>query len=65
MTIEFSQTANNTPNRSWDWQATFKGYGSTKEEAEEDLLEQTRCDICGDIHYPNPMPRSCETGDGV
>jgi hypothetical protein len=72
MTINISQTANATPNRHWDYIATFKDYeggdiqglGATPEAATEHLLEQTRCDICGDIHYPEPVPSSCATGDG-
>lgn len=70
--IIISETANPTPNHTWDYSATFEdyeggapiGYGATPELAQEDLLESTRCDICGDIHYPNPVPRSCQTGGG-
>lgn len=73
MSIIVSETRNPTPNRAWDYRATFEGYeggdpqgfGATPELATEDLLESTRCDICGDIHYPEPVPYSCQTGDGV
>lgn len=72
MKINISQTANPTPNREWDYSATFEGYeggdiqglGATPAEAEENLLEQTRCDVCGDIH-DGDVPRECETGDGI
>ena len=48
MTIERTQTANPTPNRDWDWQATYENYeegdpiayGATAELAEEALLLQ-------------------------
>jgi len=73
MTIITSETRNPTPNRMLDWQATFKdyeggdvcGYGETPELATEDLLEQNRCNTCGDIHYPEPVPYLCKTGDGA
>lgn len=47
MNIITSQTANPTPNRNWDWQATFEGYdegepigyGATPEEAIKELLD--------------------------
>lgn len=73
MGIDISQTSNATPNRAMDYSATFKGYeggdpqgiGATPALAAEDLLESTRCDTCGDIHFPNPVPIQCETGDGI
>lgn len=73
MTTIISETRNPTPNRALDYRANFKdyeggdtcGFGATPELATEDLLESTRCDTCGDIHYPEPVPHSCETGDGV
>ena len=72
MTIIITETRNPTPNRHWDYSATFKDYeggdiqglGITPEAAKEHLLEQSRCDTCGDIHYPEPVPRACATGDG-
>lgn len=72
MTIITSQTRNPTPNRSLDWRACFKdyeggdvqGFGETQELATEDLLEQSRCNTCGDIHYPQPVPQNCKTGKG-
>ena len=72
MTIITSATRNPTPNRALDWQATigsydegdFVGYGATPELATEDLLEQSRCNTCGDIHYPAPKPLTCKTGKG-
>ncbi len=27
-------------------------------------IEFERCDICGDVHEPDEIPRECETGDG-
>ncbi len=27
-------------------------------------LVERRCDICGDVHEPDNIPRECETGDG-
>lgn len=72
MGIDISETANATPNRTWDYSATFNGYeggdpqglGATPALAAEDLLESTRCDTCGDIHFPEATPIQCETGDG-
>lgn len=78
MKIEICRTANDpylhyfiNPNRNCDYCATFKGYdegdimgfGSTPELAEEDLLEQTRCLLCGEIHYPEETPLTCKQGD--
>lgn len=74
MGIETSQTANPTPNRSWDWQATGKdyeggdpiGFGATPEQAVEDLLdsmEMEQCETCGDYHKDS-VPFGCQTGDG-
>jgi hypothetical protein len=48
MKIETYQTSNPTPNRNWDWCATFEGYepdepigyGATPELATAELLEQ-------------------------
>ena len=73
MTIITSETRNPTPNRNMDWRAIFKdyeggdpqGFGATPELATEDLLEQYRCDTCGDIHEPGKIPRECETGDST
>lgn len=30
----------------------------------ETLTQNDNCDICGDYHEPDNIPRSCETGDG-
>jgi hypothetical protein len=73
MTIITSETRNPTPNCNLDWRAHFKdyeggdvqGFGATPELATEDLLEQNRCDTCGDIHYPEPVPYACKNGDDV
>lgn len=73
MGINISETSNATPNKAMDYSATFNGYeggdsqglGATPALATEDLLESTRCDICGDIHFPESVPIQCETGDGV
>ncbi len=29
------------------------------------LIVHKQCDICGDHHAPDEIPRECETGDGV
>ena len=75
MGIKTSQTANPTPNRSWDWQATSKdydggdpiGFGGTPDQAVEDLLdslELEQCGTCGDYHELDEVPFTCQTGYG-
>ncbi len=41
----------------------IKNWGARFLEPFGEEIEES-CDICGDCHYPDNIPLSCQTGDG-